>query len=81
MVYTNEHDEEYYINLKDGECTCGYFVKHAICKHSLSYSNVNTCNWFGPEYTKQATKFVYKIKRGRKCLGRPKLAEKALKRG
>ena len=75
LVSIKSGDISYYINLKDGECTCCSFVKNAICKHSLSYSNRNSCNWFGPEYTKQASKFITKIKRGR-----PKHAESALKR-
>ncbi len=34
----------------------------------------------GPEYTEQIIQFACKNKRGRKCPGRLKLAEKALKR-
>ena len=63
---------------KSCSCNCSKFVKWAICRHVIAYSNFNLLDWYGSKY-RQPLKFVNKLKKGaipKKRLTRN--AEKAL---
>ena len=66
------------INRSTKMCNCRLFLKRAICRHSLAYSNCYDLNWYGVSYSSR-NEFVYKNKKGRKKgPGRYKKANKAL---
>ena len=60
-------------------CECPYFLKHAVCKHLVAYSNLYGLKLFDEKYFKldkpSDKKFVTKNKKGPKT-GRRKLAGK-----
>ena len=65
-------------------CSCGNFMKHAVCGNILAYTDRHTkldkeC-WFGEQYSNLPTEFARNAKRGapKKQTGRPKNSEKAL---
>ena len=66
------------INRSTKMCNCRLFLKRAICRHSLAYSNCYDLNWYWVSYSSR-NEFVYKNKKGRKKgPGRYKKANKAL---
>lgn len=67
------------IDISKKSCTCPFWLKHAICSHSLAFSNLKELSWFGPAYSGKSKKFFTKCKRGRKG-GRAALAKSALQR-
>jgi hypothetical protein len=67
-------NNRFFIRVDTKSCNCYYFLKHAICPHSLGYSILKGLNWFNEEEKVEKSKnFVSKNKKGR-----PRLAEKAL---
>jgi hypothetical protein len=64
--YTLSLNDDNYLNRCN--CSCKYFLKHAICMHLLAYSNFNNLELFGARYAKPITanNFVTKNKRGPK---------------
>jgi hypothetical protein len=48
---------------KSISCSCPYFIKWAICKHLIAYSNMTMLDLFGAKY-RQPDRFVRKIKKG-----------------
>ena len=65
---------------KSSSCNCATFIKWAICRHIVAYSNANELDWYGAAY-RQPVKFVTKTKKGaipKKKIGRFPLAKKAL---
>ena len=47
ILYKNNH----VINKLEKTCSCSYFLKKAICIHSLAYSHLKDLNWFGSSYS------------------------------
>ena len=48
---------------KSWSCNWSKFVKLAICRHEIAYSNFNLLDWHGSQY-RQPLKFVNKLKKG-----------------
>ena len=48
---------------KSISCSCPYFIKWAICKHLIAYSNMTMLDLFGSKY-RQPDRFVRIIKKG-----------------
>ena len=78
------YKDKYMISLTERTCSCGNFMKHAVCGHILAYTYRHTrldkeC-WFGEQYSNLPTEFARNAKRGapKKQTGRPKNSEKAL---
>ena len=78
------YKDKYMISLTERTCSCGSFMKHAVCGHILAYTYRHTkldkeC-WFGEQYSNLPTEFARNAKRGapKKQTGRPKNSEKAL---
>ena len=68
---------KYIINILLKACNCRFFLKKAICRHSLAYTHQNQLNWFGPLYS-QRNEFIFKNKKGRKRGFRYKKSKHAL---
>ena len=78
------YKDKYMISLTERTCSCGSFMKHAVCGHILAYTYWHTklekeC-WFGEQYSNLPTEFARNAKRSapKKQTGRPKNSEKAL---
>ena len=48
------------LNLDVMSCCCSYFVKNAICTHTVAYSNLYDKLWFGDDWLDVATEFSHK---------------------
>ena len=47
------------IDISKKSCTCPFWLKHAICSHSLAFSNLKELSWFGPAYSGKSKIFFY----------------------
>jgi len=67
LVIYNGSNTSFKIKLDNSSfsCDCKYFIKGAVCKHTVAYSMLYELNWFGLKYSKEPTKFACKAKRGR----------------
>jgi hypothetical protein len=62
------YKDKYMISLTKRTCSCGSFMKHAVCGHILAYTYRHTkldkeC-WFGEQYSNLPTDFARNAKRG-----------------
>ena len=75
MQYTGFNETKYVIALNDPNCyancscSCGYFLKWAICHHVVAYSHCIEKNWYGMKYN-LLEKFQINTKKGAKRKGR-----------
>ena len=56
----------YTINIQKRSCSCALYLKIAICKHALAFSNFKDMGWFGSKYSIKNREFHIKNKRGAK---------------
>ena len=76
--HTFVYKDKYVINRIEKSCTCGYFLKKAICTHALAFSHLKDLDWFGSAYSNRSNEFCYRTRKGRKRGGRYKNSTKAL---
>jgi hypothetical protein len=61
------------IDLKNGNCTCTIYRKHAICKHLIAANEIFKLDLYKTLYLEKYRTFVLKNKRGRRKKATPAL--------
>ena len=70
----------HYIDIESRSCDCKFFMKKAICVHTLGFSHSYELDWYSPEFDSRSTEFIYKTKKGAPKGCREKKMKKALQR-